>query len=377
MKPIYVMYFATILTMSVLYAVQPLQPLFMQNLNITQLQASFFTTSILIPLAFASILYGYILEKFPIKDILFFAFIALGIFEIIFGLASSYVALITIRAIQGLIAPAALTGIVSYISMSSQPSEIAVNIGRYVGITVVGGFVGRMLSGSFADIFGWRVFFFVLGISLLISAYFIRDLKSSGRANFAKPTLKDIKIVFSIKHNFFICAMIFLLFFAFQAVLNFLPFRISQIDGVYSGTKIGTVYFGYALGVLVSFNARKILSAFASPFIPIIIGILIFLISLQFLRASEILVIFIAMVFICLGNFIAHSLANATINTKAGEHKGIVNGCYISSYYAGGALGSFAFGKVYLLFGWGVFVSTLSIMLILATILMVFLYKNE
>ncbi|MBR2156941.1 MAG: MFS transporter, partial [Campylobacter sp.] len=56
--------------MCVMYATQPLQPHFEQILEISKFQASIFTTAILVPLAFASIIYGYFLEKISIRKVL-------------------------------------------------------------------------------------------------------------------------------------------------------------------------------------------------------------------------------------------------------------------------------------------------------------------
>ncbi len=65
-----IMYFCTGLTLCVLYATQPIGPVFEKELSITRTQATLFTTSMMAPLAFASIFYGYLLEKIEIKKLL-------------------------------------------------------------------------------------------------------------------------------------------------------------------------------------------------------------------------------------------------------------------------------------------------------------------
>ena len=55
--------YGLIVTMSVMYATQPLQPLLASKFNISIIEASQFTAVILFFLAVAPIIYGYILEK--------------------------------------------------------------------------------------------------------------------------------------------------------------------------------------------------------------------------------------------------------------------------------------------------------------------------
>ena len=55
--------YGLIVTMSVMYATQPLQPLLASKFNISIIEASQFTAVILFFLAVAPIIYGYILKK--------------------------------------------------------------------------------------------------------------------------------------------------------------------------------------------------------------------------------------------------------------------------------------------------------------------------
>ncbi|CZE47745.1 MFS transporter [Campylobacter geochelonis] len=370
-----IMYICTALTLCVMYATQPLQPLFEEMLKVSKFEASLFTTSILAPLAVASIVYGYFLEKFSIKKILVVAFLLFGILELAFAFSSTYLVLLNIRAAQGLIAPAALTGIMSYISQNSHPSKVSSAIGVYIGITIIGGFVGRFLSGFFTDLFGWRFFFVVLGILLLIATLLLTRISGDANPNYIKPKLSDIITTFKIKHNCYIYLAIFCVFFTFQAVLNFLPFELMILDGGYSGSKTGIMYFGYIVGVLISFNIKKIVEILKTSPNAIMVGVLIYIFSIQILRFENLYVLFGAMIIFCLGNFLAHVAASAYVNKMAQNHKAIANGLYISFYYAGGALGSFVPGVFYRTGGWSLFLTFLSVVVALSLVFIWLLNK--
>lgn len=364
----FIIYFCSGLILCILYATQPLGPVFEHELGINQMQASLFTTSILVPLACVSIFYGYLFEKIIIKNILITAFFLLGISEIIFSFLHSYFWLLNIRGFQGLLVPAVLTGIMSYLSQISNEKDISKNMGIYVGMTVISGFLGRLLSGFFTDLFGWRFFFFIIGLLALMSAFLLFKFGSSFKAGFIKPKPNDIIYILKIKHNLFIFLMIFGIFFSFQAILNFIPFELTNLGGKFSGSKIGMIYSGYIIGVLVSFNIDKLIKLFKTPINTIIAGIIVFIIMIQFFRFDNFWIMFLAMLFFCLGNFTIHSMASGFINKMATSHRGIPNGLYVSFYYAGGALGSFIPGFIYAKWGWGYFLTLITVVSIMSLI---------
>ena len=354
-------YFCTGLTLCILYATQPIGPVFEDELGISKTQATLFTTAIMIPLAFAGIFYGYLLEKIQIKIILVLAFLLLGISEIVFSLTHSYFLLLNIRGFQGLLIPAVLTGIMSYISQISSKDSVANAIGIYIGVTIIGGFMGRALSGFFTDIFGWRVFFFIIGCIAILASILLLKFSQNIKASYLKPHLIDIIHTLKTRHNLYIFLMIFGIFFTFQAMLNFIPFELAKISDNYSSSKAGMLYIGYLVGVLVAFNTKKIIAFLGGSIKAIISGIIILIIAIQFFRIESFWFIFGAMVVFCLGNFITHSIASGFINKMAASHKGISNGLYVSFYYFGGALGSFVPGFVYIPFGWGAMLSFISV----------------
>ncbi len=354
-------YFCTGLTLCILYATQPIGPVFENELVISKTQATLFTTAIMMPLAFAGIFYGYLLEKIQIKIILVLAFLFLGISEIVFSLTHSYFLLLNIRGFQGLLIPAVLTGIMSYISQISSKDSVANAIGVYIGVTIIGGFMGRALSGFFTDIFGWRVFFFIIGCVAILASILLLKFSQNIKASYLKPHLIDIIHTLKTRHNLYIFLMIFGIFFTFQAMLNFIPFELTKISDNYSSSKAGMLYIGYLVGVLVAFNTKKIVAFLGSSIKSIIVGIIILIIAIQIFRIESFWLIFVAMVVFCLGNFIAHSIASGFINKMATSHKGISNGLYVSFYYFGGALGSFVPGFIYIPFGWGAMLSFISV----------------
>lgn len=358
-----IVYTCTILTLSTLYAVQPIQPVFEQEFDLTRLQSVVFTTIIMLPLGIAPIFYGYFLETISSKKLLRYALVGLGSLEILFSLSNSYLALISIRALQGLIIPALLTSLMSYISYISPKEKIQQSIGVYIASTIFGGFIGRMLSGYVTDMLGWRVFFFTLGVCLILSFFALRYLQEDMKLNMEKPKFSQIKDVLKQKSFLSIYMVMFCIFFVFQGVLNFIPFWLNSLSNDVSTTKVGLVYAGYVVGIVISLRVMQIIKFFGSEVKTMMVGTFIYFLGIQTFLISSYQVIFWGMFVFCAGMFIVHSVASGYINKLAEKNKGISNGLYISFYYAGGVIGSFLPGIIYQYFGWNVYIFTLSFIL--------------
>ena len=120
------------------------------------------------------------------------------------------------------------------------------------------------------------------------------------------------------------------------------------------------------MGVIVSFNSRRIIRLFGSETTAISAGIVIFFIGTMIFMIERYSVMFFAMFVFCTGSFLAHSLLSGFVNKMARDNKAIANGVYISFYYMGGTIGSFLPGYFFERFGWQVFLASLLCVLVLA-----------
>ena len=77
--PLAKIYFCTVITFCSLYAAQPIQPLFQQEFALTPFQAILFTTLMMLPLGFAPMFYGVLLESFSARIIVRLALLFLGV----------------------------------------------------------------------------------------------------------------------------------------------------------------------------------------------------------------------------------------------------------------------------------------------------------
>lgn len=366
MSPIRVVYCTTILTICSLYAAQPIQPVFQEEFFLTDFQAILFTTLMLAPLGIAPMVYGFFLESIPIKQLLRVSILLMAVLELLFVLSSSYPFLLTIRCVQGVVIPAILTSLMSYVSYTSPKEKVQQAIALYVGATTLGGFGGRLLSGVLTDWFGWRCFFLILGISFLGGYLLLGKLSGDVQPSYAKPNVSIIRSLLKQPQFHWLYACIFAVFFVFSAIMNFLPFRIMETNPAYGASGIGMLYFGYAMGITVSVLNRRIREIFRKEWRAITAGLICYFIGTLFFTSENYIMLFVGMFVFCTGMFAAHTLLSGYLNTFGHNHKAVANGLYISSYYAGGTFGSFLPSFVLDHYSWNVFILILCLFICFA-----------
>ena len=352
-------YFCTVITFCSLYAAQPIQPVFQQEFALSSLQAILFTTLMMLPLGFAPMVYGILLESLSARLLVRTAILVLGLLELVFCLTNNYLLLLTLRGLQGMVIPAILTSLVSYISFTAPREDVQAAVARYIAATILGGFLGRFLSGLFTDLFGWRFFFGVLGVLLIWGFFLLRHLEKDANLQYSRPRAAEVAELIRQPQFFWLYLAIFSVFFVFAGLLNFLPFELKALNPAFRETGIGFMYFGYVMGILVSLNVRRLISLFGSETKVALAGLLLYIAGIFGFMIKDHRAMFLAMFVFCTGMFMAHSLLSGYINTLAKHKKGIANGVYISFYYLGGTIGSFAPGVLYEHLGWRAFLCSL------------------
>jgi YNFM family putative membrane transporter len=361
-----IIYLTAIITICSLYAAQPIQPVFQEEFELSNLQALLFTTLMMFPLGIAPLFYGFLLEMFSAKLLIRGAVLLLGLLELVFASSQSYVSLLVIRAVQGLMIPAILTSLMSYISFTSKRENVQHAIAVYIASTIVGGFLGRFLSGLSTELFGWRYFFVFIGILLICAFFLLRILEKDANMEYARPRPGEVAALLRKPRFFWLYTGIFSIFFVFSAMMNFLPFALKTIAPQAGEAGIGFLYFGYAMGVFVSLSSRRIIKIFGNESDAVRAGLIIFLTGTTIFFIEQYVVMFVAMFVFCTGLFMAHSLLSGFVNKLSSTKKAIANGVYISFYYMGGTLGSFLPGPVFERYGWSGFLLFLQAMLLVS-----------
>lgn len=359
--------FTTVMTFSALYAPQPVQPIIMEYFNVSQSKSALLTTVTMFPLSIAPIFYGYMLESVSAKKMLLVSISVLAVCQFVFFVSDSFNLLVLLRFVEGLAIPAVLTGIMTYISVMTTKDNVQRIMAIYISSTILGGFSGRFFSGIISYYTNWRVMFLILGISLTASIFMLIRLEDN-RASMAKMHLNAAFEVLRAKGFLVLYMMIFSMFFMFAAVLNFIPYRLREINPASNSMLIGVMYTGYIMGIVTSLNSLRLIRLFGNELNTVFTGLGIFMLSLILFVSSDIWVMFAGMFIFCAGMFMTHTVASGYVNKLADSNKGVTNGLYVAFYYCGGTLGSILPGLVYESYGWNVFLSLLASIMALTII---------
>ncbi len=348
----FIIAYLTIVVFAAIYGPQPLLIVLRSEYGVSATTASLMITAVLIPLSFAPLVYGYLLESVPIKKMLALALSLLAIAELGIALAGNFWVILGLRLFQGLIVPAMLTALMTYTSAMHDTRDLQRAFALYVAATLIGGFFGRVFSGAVSTLFGWRYSFLALFIAMLVGLLFLRRLSPTSKAGFQRLSPADVLDTLRRPDFIRICMLIACAFFVFVSLSNILPFRLTDIAHGISEFRIGMAYSGYLVGIVLALSAPRLVVLFGSEARTLIIGLCCYLAATFIFLTDAAIVIFVNMFLFCASIALLQSVCAGYINKLASLHKGVANGLYISIYYAGGSLGSYLPGWIYMHFGW-------------------------
>lgn len=359
MRP-YLLVFTTVVTIATLYVPQPLLPRIAAELGLAPEHAALLTTAAFAPLAILPLFYGLLMEAVSARRIV------LGSLAIIVGSSLAIAAvhdlttLLVLRVLQGAAVPAILTALMTHISRTTAPERVRATMSFYIASTIVGGFIGRAGSGFVGEFFGWRASFVALA-SLAVIAWLDQwRARTDVRLSLSRPHLGEVVASFRDPYYRSLYLIIFCVFAAFTALLNFLPFRLVELKPDISESSIGLVYSGYLMGVVFALVSPLIARRVGDELGVITVALACYALSTTLFATDRIEMVYLDMLLFCAAMFTVHSLLSGALNARADRYKGVANGLYVASYYGGGTLGSFLPGLVYRSHGWGAFISVLT-----------------
>ena len=355
--------YCTIVGFAVLYATQPLLPLLAEQWERPIGDTALLTTATMVPLALGPLLYGYVLEHVSTKHMLVVGFSVLTLAQFAISLGPDYPLFFALRTLQGMMLPAIFTALMTYSSAAGGRDRTRRNITVYIAASIAGGYCGRALSGLLTDLFNWQAAFLFWACGALLATGLTTRLASDPRLRMGRVHLTEIRSLASRPVYAEGLASAFLLFFVFAAVLNFLPFHMRDNDPNISQGAIGLVYTGYLVGILISLASLHLIRLFGGERRTLVVGSLVYLAGTAAFALPGNQWAYASMLVFAAGMFTLHSVLSAFLNHLETERKGLVNGLYVSAYYAGGALGSYFPGFLYQKIGWTAFILLLLLLL--------------
>ncbi len=343
---------ATVISFSTLYIPQPLLPLLADHFGVSAGEAGLLMTVAMLPLAVAPVVYGYFLQAVPARLMLMVALGLLTLNQLCFVFATEFWQLLALRLLQGLLLPAIFTALMTYCASTAPAGSVRRAMGFYIGATILGGFGGRLAGGLFASSFDWYTAFVVVGLLQLVPLALLFRVESDTDINFARLDSKSVLRVLKNSNYRFMFVALASVFFVFSGVLNNIPFHLKDLDAGATPLLISMLYLGYLIGAPVSFYSETISRRLVDERRGLYLGLAVHGFGLVMLLFVAFHGLIVMMFFLAAGFFLIHALLSGLANHLAAEHKGVVNGLYVSIYYLSGAMGSWLPGYLYEGIGW-------------------------
>ena len=346
------------------YAPQPLLPLLAREFGASPATAALLLTVCLAALAVAPLGFGLVLERFGARALLSVSAGLLGALQLAFAAADGIGWLLGARAAQALLYPAVFTAAVTYCSRAGEPEAVARRVATYIGTTITGGLCGRLIGGFASDAIGWRATFALLGALLLGCSALLHFATRDQSLPATRAGPRDALAILLTPAFAAGYALIAIVFFTFSGLLTALPFRLVEIDPEVDASTISLVYLGYLVGVGVSLNVARVHAALGGPVRAMGAALALLVAGLAASAAPSAAVLVAAGFLTSAGMFTVHATLSGHLNGLRPDEAGLVNGLYISIYYAAGALGSVAPLALYQAVGWaGFLVATVGVCL--------------
>ncbi len=204
-----------------------------------------------------------------------------------------------------------------------------------------------------------------MGLLQFVPLLLILRVESDTDINFARLDHRSIARVLRNRDYRLMFAALACVFFVFSGILNLVPFRLQDIDPGVTPLLLSLLYLGYLVGVPISFYSDAISRHAGGDRNGLLLGLAAHAIGLLLLPFVAYPGLVLTMFLLAGGFFLLHALLSGLANQLAQEHKGVVNGLYVSIYYLSGALGSWLPGYLYEGLGWHGMIGVLLVLLAL------------
>lgn len=355
-----------------LYATQPLLPMFRNVFHASELLVSLTVSAPVLAVAIAGPLVGMLADAIGRKRVIVAALIGLAIPTLLCATATSLPQLILWRFFQGLFLPGIIAVTMAYISEEAPAGHTGSTMATYVTGTVIGGFLGRFLSGLCASHTDWHMAFLLLGgitfagamvtiIGLPRSRRFIRQANSTASLGAVRSHLLNPQLLATYAVGFDVL-------FSLVGAFTYIGFHLAAEPFCLTPAMLGSLFFVYLIGAVITpiagrgidrvgYRRALILAlAFAAA------GILLTLIT-------SLPMVIAGMAATCSGLFICQAAASSHVGKAAGHARSSAAGLYVACYYAGGFAGSVAPGMLWAHGGWPACVGLIVLMQALTAIL--------
>ncbi|MFJ7951377.1 MFS transporter [Lysinibacillus sp. NPDC096418] len=369
-KANWALFLAGFITFANLYVSQPLLPTFSEEFNVSPAVASLSLSVTTFALAVSMIIVGSLSESWGRKPLMTISIFAASVITLALAFSPNFETILGLRVIQGVVFAGLPAIAMAYLGEEIDPPSLGIAMGLYISGNSVGGLSGRVIIGTFTDLYSWKVGMIVLGIlSIIISVMFVLMLPKS--KHFTPRPLQLIALTKSLvehlKDPSMLClfGISFVLMGSFVTLYNYIGFKLMAPPYNLSAAIVGWIFVIYLVGTFSSAWFGSLADKYGRQrMLLLAIGIMLMgaIITLNGYLIMKVLGITV----FTFGFFAAHSIASGWVSKRATHAKAQASSLYLFFYYFGSSVGGTVGGVFWMQYGWIGVISMITICLLIA-----------
>lgn len=343
-------------TFSILYAVQPLIPVFSREFAISPAMGSLALSTATAALAVSMLILGSLSDSWGRKPIMVVSLLLSSLLAIATAWSPNFSSLLVFRLLQG-IALAGLPAVaMAYLGEEIAPSSLGVAMGLYISGNSIGGLAGRVLSSILTDLFSWRTALATIGgLGFLLSLWFWRALPASTHFQPSSSHAKELILSMGrhLKNPSLLRLFIisFVLMGSFVTLFNYIGFHLLAPPYSLSQSVIGWLFLVYLTGSFSSARMGKAADRHGRKKM-LWTGLTIMLAGAILTLLPPLWCKVTGLALFTFGFFGSHSVASGWVGCTAQTAKAQAASLYLFFYYTGSSVFGTLGGWFWSGFGW-------------------------
>lgn len=337
------------------YCTQPLLPYLRRLYNASEIAVSLTVSATILGVALAAPVVGLMAESIGRKKVIVPSLYLLTAPTLLAATSYSLNQLIFWRFMQGIFVPGVIVVIMAYINEEFPLQRVGKAMSAYISGTILGGFLGRYVSGVVAHRFDWREAFLVVGLINLAGAIMVqRSLPRAKR--FLRATSVRSSISEGLRHLrnpqlLAVFGMGFSALFCLVGAFTYANFYLADPPFHLNSAQLGSVFAVYLLGFLVTPLSGRCLDHYGARTTAIIaLGFAV--VGLLLTLVHSVALIITGLAVFSSGIFIFQAVGTVQTGFVAGRARSSAAGLYVTFYYVGGSLGAVVTGWTWITDGW-------------------------
>lgn len=325
-----------------LYSPQPVLPILRQYFGVSASTVSLTISASTTAVALSAPFMGLISDRYGRKPIICGSILALTIPTLLAATAGTLGQLVFWRFLQGLCLPGIIAVTMAYVS-EEWPKGAGQPMAIYVSGTVLGGFAGRFLTGWVAAHSGWREAFCVLGavnfVGGLVVVWALPASKNFKPHKEIASALKNMVRHLGNKALLATYMIAFSVLFCLVCTFNYISFHLSEPPYRMTSSQIGSVFFVYLVGVIVTPLSGRWIDRFGNRTM-LGLGLGVSSLGVLLTLSQPILLVLLGLTLASSGIFVCQTAGSNRVGQVAKGARSSAAGLYASFYYLGGSFGA-------------------------------------